>query len=145
MAADGGAGSSGRRYQATVEIAWANEKYPLECVKDSCGRVSVALKKLRNIVCRSRAIPQATQLGAQQLCIGPLFDGHDSRGKITFGTQHNKTMTTVDKALLVVGIHAHKCMRVPEDLLDLMRELGSIPAKLIKAARGMASQTAGES
>ena len=69
MAADGGAGSSGRRYQATVEIEWADEQYPLECIKDSCGRVTVALKELRNIVCRSQAHPQPQQLnkGRQSL------------------------------------------------------------------------------
>ena len=145
MAADGGAGSSGRRYQATVEVEWADEKYPLECIKDSCSRVSVALKELRNAICRSQAHPQPQQLKVEQLCVGPLFDGHDSRGTLTFGTKTNKTMITVDKALYLAGIHAHKYMRVPEDLLDLHRELGSIPAKLIKAARGMASQTAGES
>ena len=145
MAADGGVGSSGRRYQATVEVEWADEKYPLECVKDANGRVFVALKELRNAVCRSRANPEATQLGAEQLCVGPLFKHRDSQGTITFGTQHDKTMISADKALYIAGFHAHKYMRVPEDLLDLHKELGSIPAKLVKSARGMASQTAGES
>ena len=68
-----------------------------------------------------------------------------SRGTLTFGTQHNKTMIPVDKALQIVAVHAPTYADRPEDLLELMRELGSIPAKLLKAARGMASQTAGES
>ena len=97
LAADGGAGSSGRRYKATVEVEWADEKYPLECVKDSCGRVSVALKELRNIVCRSRAIPQATQLGAQQ---------HHCSGEIV-----SRTQMRIDGALrayrrILVHIHS---------------------------------------
>ena len=112
MAAGGGVGSSGRRYQATVEVEWADEKYPLECIKDSCGRVSVALKELRNIVCRSRANPEATQLGAEQLCVGPLFKHRDSQGTITFGTQHDKTMISADKALYIAGFHAHKYMMI---------------------------------
>ena len=54
-------------------------------------------------------------------------------------------MMTVPQMLSIVAVHAPSYADRPEDLLELMRELGSIPAKLVKAARGMASQTAGES
>ena len=64
---------------------------------------------------------------------------------MSLGSRAAPTMIPVEKCIQIVAVNAPGNADRPEDLLELMLELGSIPAKLVKAARGTASQTAGES
>ena len=116
--------------------------YSAFCSMDSSAAVTVALKDLRDIVCRGLAAHRGyKQLDARQLSSGTPFGAKATQDEMTLGSKSSPTMIPVDKALQIVAVHAPSYADRPEDLLELMRELGSIPAKLIKAARGMASQT----
>ena len=113
---------------------------------DSDKNVSVWLKQLRNIVCRCQVGRFANeQLRVPALLTGTVLGRHAVRDSTTFGSVETPTMVGTKAMVSIVAVHAPTYADRPEDLLELMRELGSIPAKLLKAARGMASQTAGES
>ena len=129
-----------------MEIKWGGHIYSAYCEIDASAAVTVALKDLRDIVCRRLATHrECKQLEARQLCQGTPFGTNSTRDEMSLGSRAAPTMIPVDKALKIVAVHAPSYADRPEVLLELMLELGHIPAKLVKAARGTASQTAGES
>ena len=72
--ADAGSGGGRRRYKGRVEIKWGGLIYSAFCSMDSSATVTVALKDLRDIVCRSLAAHRGyKQLDARQLSAGTPF------------------------------------------------------------------------
>ena len=77
-----------RRYKGRVEIMWGGHIYSAFCSMDSSAAVTVALKDLRDIVCRGLAAHRGyKQLDARQLSSGTPFGAKATQDEMTLGSK----------------------------------------------------------
>ena len=107
--ADAGSGGGRRRYDGSVEIKWGGHIYSAYCMMDSSATVTVALKDLRDIVCRSLAAHRGyKQLDARMLCQGTAFFSHSARGEMSLGPKAAPTIITVHRRNVTLNVRVDK-------------------------------------
>ena len=85
--ADAGSGGGRRRYKGRVEIKWGGHTYSAFCDMDPSAAVAIALKDLRDIVCRSHATHRECE---QLTSAGTPFGSKATKDEMSLGSKAEK-------------------------------------------------------